>query len=150
VKTNLVHRILISLLGIAFIFLGTGSLVLGVIGEQTTAVVTDIRREGGERTDIKPGRYTYIISYKFIRQDKVEISGFTRKIGDAIYLKADGTGKIDVRYLKRAPYVNMAEADTMLTWSQPIYVVIGIAFLWLINNKRARSGKANRGGKLRY
>ena len=66
-KRKLLPRILIALLGTALILWGAGRIALGIIGEPETAIITHIRREGGERTDIKPGRYTYNISYTFIR-----------------------------------------------------------------------------------
>ena len=48
-KRKLLPRVLISLLGVALIVWAAGSLVLGLFGEPATAVVTHIRREGGDR-----------------------------------------------------------------------------------------------------
>jgi hypothetical protein len=64
-KRKLLPRILIALLGTALILWGAGRIALGIIGEPETAIITHIRREGGERTDGKSGRYTYNISYTF-------------------------------------------------------------------------------------
>ncbi|MDD2427885.1 MAG: hypothetical protein PHV73_07320 [Eubacteriales bacterium] len=54
-KKGLLPRILITLLGIALIFMGASQVILGFAGKSATAVINDIRREGGERTDGKPG-----------------------------------------------------------------------------------------------
>lgn len=64
-KSKLLPRIFITLLGAALILWGAGKIALGIIGKPEKAVITHIRREGGERTDVKPGRYTYNISYTF-------------------------------------------------------------------------------------
>jgi len=39
--------------------MGVSQASLGFVGESAPAVITYIRREGGERTEGKPGRYTY-------------------------------------------------------------------------------------------
>lgn len=63
---NYFFRILISLIGVAFIAWGLTTLALAFAGNKTTAVITDIRREGGERNEAKRGRYTYNTSYTFV------------------------------------------------------------------------------------
>lgn len=60
---------------------------LDFFGEPATAVVTHIRREGGERTDAVLGRYTYDISYTFTLPNGSKVEGFTKKVGDAVYLR---------------------------------------------------------------
>lgn len=71
-KHSIIARILITLLGIALVLMGVSQAILGFAGKSTSAVITDIRREGGERTDGKPGRYTYNISYTFTLPDGKE------------------------------------------------------------------------------
>ena len=55
-------RILMTIIGILFILNGIVWGMLGVIGEKSTGLITDVRREMGERADSKPGTYTYSIS----------------------------------------------------------------------------------------
>lgn len=100
------------MIGLSFILWGIGNVALGILGEQATAVITDIRREGGEHTDLKPGRYTYNISYTFALPGGKEINGVTKKIGDSVYLKADGTSTVRVRYFPCFPYFSATEKDT--------------------------------------
>jgi hypothetical protein len=59
-KHRIIPRILITLLGIGLIFMGMSGIMLGFAGKSAHAVITDIRREGGERADGKPGRYTAV------------------------------------------------------------------------------------------
>jgi hypothetical protein len=135
-KRKLLPRILITLLGAVLMLWAAGDLALGLFGERASAVVTHIRREGGERTDGKPNRYTYNISYIFVLPDGKEINGFTKNIGDAVYLKADGTGRITVRYFKIMPYVNAPEENSSLPLKQVILTVAGIFLIVQMNRKR--------------
>ena len=135
-KRKLLPRIFITLLGAALILWGAGKIALGIIGEPETATITHIRREGGERNDIKPGQYTYNISYTFALPDGKEINGFTKKIGDSVYLKADGTSNVRVRYFSAFPYINAMERDAGLGAGQLVLIFTGITLIFLINMKK--------------
>ena len=134
-KRKLLPRIFITLLGIALILWAAEDLALGLFGERTTAVVSHIRREGGERADAVPNRYTYNISYTFILSDGKEIHGFTKKIGNAVYLTADGTGKITVRYFKAMPYFNTPEKSSPFSFGQLILTAAGILLIVQMNQR---------------
>lgn len=134
-KRKLLPGIFITLLGAALILWAAGSLALGFFGERATAVVTHIRREGGERTDAVPGRYTYNIGYTFTLPNGKKVDGFTKKIGGAVYLKADGTGKIAVRYFKALPYLNAPQETTLLS---PKPLILAAAGVFLIAHRRRK------------
>jgi len=119
--------------------MGSSWIILGVVGKSVPAVITSIRREGGERTDGKPGRYTYNIGYAFTLPDGKEINGFSKKIGDSVYLKPDGTSIVPVRYLPSLPFINAMEKDTGFGAGQLTLILAGTALIFLINTK-------NRGG----
>ena len=104
-------------------------------GERATAVVTHIRREGGERAEVVPNRYTYNISYTFVLPDGKEVDGFVRKIGGAVHLKADGTGRIAVRYVKTMPVVNAPEKSTPFSPGQVILMAAGVFLIAQMNRK---------------
>lgn len=131
-KRNRLPRILIFLLGAAFILWGSISVALGTLGQQTTAVVTHIRREGGERTDIKPGRYTYNISYTFTLSNGKEISGVAKKIANGAYVKADGMSTIQIRYFQRFPYFNAIEKNTGVGEGPLTLILTGVALVYLM------------------
>lgn len=135
-KRRLLTRFIISLLGAVFILWGAMSVALGVFGQQATAVVTHIRREGGERADIRPGQYTYNISYTFTLPDGRKVNGFTKKIGDAIYMKADGTATTKIRYYKGFPYFNAMEKDTGLGVGPLVLILAGGIVIILINRSK--------------
>ncbi len=131
-KRKLLPRILITLLGKALILWGAGRIALGIIGEPEKAVINHIRREGGERTDIKPGQYTYSISYTFTLPDGKEINGFTKQIGDGIYLKADGTSTVQIRYLPGYPYFSALERDVGMSAGPLVLIVVGCILVFLM------------------
>lgn len=128
-------RLLITLLGIAFIAWGISIVMLGYIGVKETALITHIRREGGERNETIPGQYTYNISYTFTLPNGKSVSGVTKKIGDATYLKVDGKSKVSVKYFSFFPYINAMEKDTKLGFGQLILVGTGCLLIFLINRR---------------
>ena len=142
-KRKLLPRIFITLLGAALILWGAGKIALGIIGEPETATITHIRREGGERTDIKPGRYTYNISYTFTLPNGKEIDGFTKQIGDGIYQKADGTSTVQIRYLTGFPYFSALERDVGIGAGPLVLIVAGGVLVFLM----VRTAKVENGHK---
>lgn len=135
-KHRLIPRILITLLGIAFILMAAFEIALGITGESAIATVTNIRREGGERADGKPGRYTYNIGYSFTLPEGKEVSGFTKKIGDSVYLKADGASIVQIRYFPAFPYINAMEKDTKFGARQLVLILAGGVLIFIMNIKR--------------
>lgn len=135
-KHKLVPRLLITLLGIALILMGTFEVVLGIAGTSTLATVTSIRREGGERAESTPGRYTYNIGYSFTLPNGKEVSGFAKKIGDSVYLKADGASFVQIRYFPAFPYINAMEKDTKFGARQLVLVLAGVALIFLMNKRK--------------
>ena len=140
---NGVMRVFITLLGVAFILWGITTVVLGFAGEKATAVITDIRREGGERNDVIAGRYTYNISYTFSLPNGKKVDGFSKKIGNSVYVKADGKSTTAVRYFASFPFINALEKDTGPGLGQLILAAAGL-FLILVMNKRRKGFKKKR------
>lgn len=126
-------RMLISLIGAALIFQAASSVALGIAGERATAVITHTRRELGERDESIPNRYTYIVSYAFKTADGQAVSGFTRRVGSAVYLKASGQPQAEVRYLKPFPAVNALEADARLSWGSVVLMAAGGFLIFAVN-----------------
>lgn len=140
-KKGWVPRILITLLGIGMIWMGAAEALLGFAGNSAPAVITDIRREGGERAESNPGRYTYNISYTFTLPDGKKINGFAKQIGSAVFLKADGTSVTQVRYLPAFPAVNAMERDTGLGVRQMVLMLAGGFLIAAMNRpKDVRKG----------
>lgn len=132
-------RFFISLLGFAFIAWGLTTVTLGLFGEKEIATITNIRRERGERNEVIRGKYTYIISYTFTLPGGKNISGSTRHIGDAVFLKADGKSKTAVRYFSSFPAINALERDTKPGFGQLVLVAIGCFLIYIINRRKKKT-----------
>lgn len=132
-KHGLIPRILITLLGIGLIFMGSSEIMLGLAGKSVTGVITSIRREGGERDEVIPNRYTYNISYSFTLPDGRKIDGFTKRIGDGVYLKTDGASPTRVRYFPAFPYINALKRDTGLAASRLVLILAGGFLIFVVN-----------------
>lgn len=138
-------RIFISLLGAGFILWGTSTISLGILGQKTTAVITDIRREQGERNEAIRGRYTYIISYRFTLPDGKSVDGNTRKIGNSVFIKADGKSVRAVRYFRHLPFINALEEDARSPAGPLIIIAVGFFLIYIINKgKRSKRGLTNK------
>ncbi len=131
-----IPRVLLSLLGAAFILWAVVSLMLGIFGERATATLDSIRRVGGERPEVRPGRYTYSLGYTFTSLEGKEIHGFSTKIGGATFIKANGTGRIAVRYFPAAPFLNAPETDACLSLRHPVLIGTGLLLIVLMNRKK--------------
>lgn len=120
---------------------GTSTLTLGFIEKKGTAVITSIRCEGGERNEAIKGQYTYIISYTFKLPDGKSVDGYTRKIGNSVFMKADGKSFITVRYFELFPNINVLEKDAKPGPGQFILIAIGCFIIIIINmnKKKAKS-----------
>ena len=132
-STKILTRLFITMIGAAFVLWGLSTVALGFFGIKGTAVITDIRRELGERNEVMPGRYTYSISYTFTLPNGNKIDGFSRKIGSAIYLKAVGKSKATIRYFSFFPSINALEKDTKPGWGQLILIAIGCFLIFIMN-----------------
>jgi hypothetical protein len=134
-KGKMSGRILISIIGVALTLWGFGDLALGIRGDRATAVITSIRRQGGERDDARPGRYTYQIGYSFAAADGSREDGSFTETQNALYQKADGTATIAIRYFPAIPRINAPEKNTHLSLRQPVLIGAGVVLLMLVTRK---------------
>jgi hypothetical protein len=132
---KILTRIFLTILGLAFILWGLSTVSLGFFGKKSTALITNVRREGGERNEAIRGRYTYVISYTFTLPDGKSVDGFTKRVGNSVFMKPDGKSKRAVRYFEFFPYINALEEDTKPGLGQLILVAIGCFFIYIINRK---------------
>ena len=141
-RCPLAARFLTGLFGAALILRGTGAVALGLIGETATAAITHVRRQGGERDDTRPGRYTYIVSYSFALPDGTVVDGSTTRIGDGVYVDSPGTTS-KVKYLASFPAISALEQDTRPGPGQLLMVAAGLLLLclpWTDPRRSARVG----------
>lgn len=136
-RAKVLPRLLLSLLGVALVLWGLSSVMLWFAGEKADAVITHIRRQGGERNEVTPGRYTYIISYTFTLPDGRLVDGYVSKIGNAVFVKASGKSILPIRYFLAAPFINEPEKDTQPSLGQLVLVATGVFLIVAINRETA-------------
>lgn len=121
----------IILIAVMLVSFGLLRITLGFFGEKDTAMITHIRRQGGERNEATPNRYTYTISYTFTTSEGDKIDGFTYAIGSSIYMKLSGSSQVTapVRYFKVQPRLNALDRDTGLKAGNIILILAGITIL---------------------
>jgi len=98
-KRGIIPRIFITLLRIGLIFTGVSEIMLGFAGRSSSTVITDICHKGGECAS---GRSLATPLPSPVR----EVNGFTKKIGDLVYLKAAGKSTVRIRYFLSFCYIN--------------------------------------------
>lgn len=127
-------------IAIMFILFGLARIWLGFIGEKDMALITNIRRQGGERNDTIPNRYTYSISYSFTLPDGAKIHGSTYKIGNSVYVKVSGSNisMTPVRYVKALPHINALDSETGLNMGNIIIIGAGIIVIKFIRPRKKR------------
>lgn len=133
-KKNYFGRILITTIGVLLVLMSIILSMLGIIGEKAAGLITDVRREMGERADTKPGMYTYNISYSFEMPDGKTIYGSSKKISDGVYLKKPNT-TVNIRYLKFFPHINALEQDSVLDVGKFIMIATGGVLVFVVNKK---------------
>ena len=140
---RLIPRILITILGAVMILVGFNNIALEFFGEETSAVITSVRRVGGERNEAVPNRYTYSIGYEFTLPDGRKISGSTERIGDSVYLKPGKSSFTRVRYYSFLPFINTLESETGLNLGSILQIFFG-GLLCILVNRRGQNEKADK------
>ena len=130
-------KVFLIFIGIGLSLYGMMMPLLSVLGERTPGMITVVRREGGERDEAIPNRYSYSVGYEFLLDDGTVISGNTKVIGNA-YNAGISRGQTSIRYLKIFPYLNALESDTALSVGHVILLAVGVFIIAI--NLRSRPG----------
>lgn len=95
------------LLGLLMVVWGLGTPTVALFGAEAEGHVTHIRRQGGERGEAVPNRYTYVIAYRFRLPDGTMAEGSTQRVGDAFSPRLPKGGRaVEVRYLPGLPHLS--------------------------------------------
>lgn len=137
-------RILLRLLGLILMAWGIAMPLLGLVGETADATVTHVRRQGGERNEALPNRYTYIIDYQFSLPPRQQINGFSYVLGSSYGIPSSQGGKqVKVRYMPLFPHLNTLEKQANPNLEH--LIVLGVGYLLAFGLWRNRkSGKGEK------
>jgi hypothetical protein len=127
-------RVLITIIGVLLILYGFSTVLLGIAGNDSIAVITDVRREGGELPLASPGKYMYNMSYTFELPNGDVFYGYTKKISDGAYIKKPNT-VAHVKYFESFPHFNALEEDTKFNSGKLILVALGLSLIIIVNRK---------------
>lgn len=124
-------RIVLSSLGAALIIVAILRLALFFFGESTYANVS-VRRVGGA-SDGRPAgfRYEWSIDYSFADKKGNIYNGTTMRLGSDVSVDSDDR----VYYFLSAPFINALEGDAEPNLAQPVYIIIGVFLIYIINRK---------------
>ena len=145
---KIVSKIFLLIIGIGLSLYGMMMPLLSVLGERTSGTITVVRREGGERDEAIPNRYSYSVGYEFLLDDGTVISGNTKVIGNA-YNAGISRGQASIRYLKIFPYLNALETDATLSVGHVILLAVGVLIITINlcsrtdNNRLRQRSKTN-------
>lgn len=133
-----IGAIFICIIALMLILYGLLHIFLGYFGEKDTAIITSVRRQGGERNEAIPNRYTLVISYRFTLPDSKDIDGFSYKVGSPVYVKVSDTTPsfVSIRYLKAFPYLNALEIDSGFKAGNLVIVGFGFLMISLLKSNR--------------
>lgn len=140
---NVLTKILLMVIGFAFVLYGTLIPLLPYIGEKTIGEVTDIRRELGERDETIRNQYSYAIGFEFKIEDGTTVYGNTKNIGDAINAGIS-LGETTVYYLKIFPNINALERDTVFSVGTLLIPAIGVVLIIVAFNVGKRKKRTKR------
>jgi hypothetical protein len=123
--------------------------LLGLFGSETEATVTHVRRQGGERGEALPNRYTFIVSYRFAMPDGRVVESTTQMIGDYANIPALHAARpLLVRYVPIWPSINSLSIQAQPNLEHLLVAVVG--WILLFGLWRRMSGAtvgANRGNR---
>ncbi|MDF2616053.1 MAG: hypothetical protein K0Q47_708 [Sedimentibacter sp.] len=127
-------RVLITVIGVLLILYSLSTVLLGIAGNDSIAVITDVRREGGELPLAKSGKYMYNMSYTFEIPNGDVFYGYSKEVSDGAYIKNPNT-VAHVKYFKSIPHFNALEKDTKFSAGKLILVVFGLSLIIIVNRK---------------
>lgn len=124
-------RIAISAVGVALIVIAVSNLLLFFFGE-TSSVSVSTRRVGGASSG-RPAeqRYEWSVDYTFTDRNGTAQSGHTTRRGSDLSVQTDSTAY----YFPFAPFINALESEVEPNLAQPLFVVLGIFLLYVMNHK---------------
>lgn len=116
--------------------------MLQIVGTRTTGIITDVRRQGGERNEMTRNLYNYGVGFYFVLPDGKKIEGGSTIVGKS-YSAGISKGPVSIFYLKLFPRIHQLEKYTQFSIGNLILIITGI----LLISISIKQDKKNVGGK---
>lgn len=139
-SSDIFWRIIISLVGIALIFMAVVNLMLFFFGETAYANVVTRRVGGSNDNSLVEYRYEWSLDYTFTDKNGEQRSGHTTRRGSDMSVKIDNK----VYYFLFAPAINSLESETKPNVSQLVLVGFGVLLIYVMNSKKSKSNKGSK------
>lgn len=137
--SQLFWRIAISAVGLCLIAIALGSLLVFFIGD-SAPVSVKTRRIGGSKDGMSPeNRYEWSLDYSFTDKKGKVINGTTTRRGSDMSVRTDSR----VYYLSFAPYISFLESDAQPNISQPLFIVLGVFLIYVMNHRRKKKRRSS-------
>lgn len=133
-------RISISAVGVALIAIAVVNLLLFFFGETAIANISTRRVGGADEGRPVSQRYEWSLDYTFSDKNGTTHSGHTTRRGSDISAKSDSR----VYYFAFAPFVSTLESEAEPNLSQPLFVIIGVFLIYVMNIKKKRRNQRER------
>ncbi|MHB1485547.1 MAG: hypothetical protein ACYCYI_12925 [Saccharofermentanales bacterium] len=134
---NKLEKLFLIVFGLAFLIYGAMIPVLTVAGAKTVGNITTVRREGGERNESVPNRYSYAVGFEFKTTEGKLISGNTKVIGGP-QNAGISKGPATVMYFRKFPYLNALKESSAFPIERIIIFCLGILFMFMVFKRKTR------------
>jgi hypothetical protein len=115
-------------------------LALFFFGEKTSSVSITTRRYGGADDGRTPSqRYEWYVDYTFVDKNGDSHYGHPSRRGSD--MSANVRDK-SVYYFEFAPFFNALEKEAEPGVAQPLFIVLGVFLIWVMNKKQKKRGVA--------
>jgi len=139
-SSDLFWRIIISLVGIALIFMAVVNLMLFFFGETAYANVATRRVGGATDNSSVDYRYEWSLDYTFTDKNGEQRSGHTTRRGSDMSVKTDNK----VYYFPFAPAINSLDSEAKPSVSQLVLFGFGVLLIYVMNSKKNKSNKSSK------
>lgn len=129
-RTPILGRVLAILAGLALLFLGLRGPILGLLGNPTSAVITDVSETNSEE-------HEYQITYRFTVGGQIYTGSWNQEALNITTLPGAGD-RVSVRYFPAWPVLNAPAREA--TPSLTMLLLIGLGVLLIVFNGKVRIG----------
>lgn len=132
--SNIFWRVMITLIGLALVFVAVSGFLLYFFGETAAADVSVRRLRGADNGKPYDQRYQWSIYYSFYDNEGVLREGNTERRGSDLSVEVDDTAY----YFPDAPFIHVLESEARPGFPQLLLVSLGVFLIVVVNLPRKK------------